>query len=481
MANRSFYLLIFAGFVISGCTLGPDYSRPNTPLTGGEGYKNLPAEWSTEDANGIGRWWESFGDPVTNDLVETALANNYDLKKAASRVIESEALLKASHGIRLPDVSYSANRSRSKFSFVSPAGRSSFISKNYTQNLSISYVMDIFGKLKRNEQAALADLYASSESRRALAHSIAAQVVQGRIRVATQQRLLATAINNIKSRENTLKVVERRYNNGLTSPLDVYLARENLAAAQVAEPLIRQSLLLAQHSLDVLCGRLAGGEGVLPEVLPDMQPPGPVPAGLPIALLDRRPDVRAAEMQLAAATERIGVSIAEMFPDFTLTATGGYSSGSFRMLSATENEVYSFLVNLAAPIYKGGSLKARVKAAEARRDQAISNYGQVILTAFREVEDALVRQRELYTQSELLKVRHKEALRGEKLAQDRYSKGLENVLVILDTERRRRRAEDELTVTMGQLYDARVSLFLALGGDWELDLANEKESGVNDE
>jgi multidrug efflux system outer membrane protein len=304
-----------------------------------------------------------------------------------------------------------------------------------------------------------------------------AQVVAGRIRVATQQRLLATAVNNIKSRENTLKVVERRYNNGLTSPLDVYLARENLAAAQAAEPFVRQSLILAQHSLDVLCGRLAGAEGVLPEVLPDMQPPGPVPAGLPAALLDRRPDVRAAEMQLVASTELIGASIAAMFPDFTLTATGGYSSDSYRMLSATENQVYSFLMNLAAPIYKGGSLKARVEAAEARRDQAISNYGQVILTAFREVEDALVRQRELYTQTELLKVRHTEALRGEKLAQDRYSKGLESVLVILDTERRRRRAEDELTVTMGRLYDARVALFLAIGGDWQI---NTNETGVND-
>lgn len=477
MNSLSFQILILAGILISGCTLGPDYSRPNTPLTGAEGYTNLPAEWSIADVNDIGRWWESFGDPVTNDLVEAALANNYDLKKAASRVVESEALLRASHGIRLPNVSYSASKVRTKFSFIAPGGRASFISQNYDQNLRISYVMDIFGKLKRNEQAALADLYASSEARRALSHSIVAQVVQGRIRVATQQRLLSSAVSNIKSRGNTLKVVERRYNNGLTSSLDVYLARENLAAAQAAEPLVRQSLILAQHSLDVLCGRLAGAEGVLPEVLPDMQPPGPVPVGLPAALLDRRPDVRAAEMQLAAATELIGASIAEMFPDFTLTATGGYSSDSYRMLSATENQVYSFLMNLAAPIYKGGSLKARVEAAEARRDQAISNYGQVILTAFREVEDALVRQRELFTQTELLKIRHTEALRGEKLAQDRYSKGLESVLVILDTERRRRRAEDELTVTMGRLYGARVALFLALGGDWQI---NTNETGVND-
>ncbi|MBW8036069.1 MAG: efflux transporter outer membrane subunit [Planctomycetes bacterium] len=486
MFNRTLYILICCviAVVLSGCMLGPDYSRPDTPVLQDTKYSNVPGSWSDSmDPNGIGRWWESFGDEATNELVELALKNNYDLKRAAARVVETEALYRVSFGALLPQVNYSANRARVQTVFQSPAGRASFVNKNYMQEVRISYVTDIFGRLKRDARAAMADLYASRESRQALAHSLVAQVVLARIRVATQQRLLKTATENVDSRRSTLSVVERRYNSGLTSSLDIHLAKENLDSAEAAVPLIRRELNIGQHSLDVLCGRLAGSKGILSGVLPDMDEPEPVPTAFPAALLDRRPDIRAAEMQLAASTERIGSSIAAMFPDLTLSLSGGYSSGSYRMLSATENQIFAFFMNAAAPIYRGGSLKAQVEASKARRDQQLANYAQVILKAFEEVENALVSQSELYEQGEFLKLRLKEAKISEELAKQRYSVGLETILVLLDTERRRRRAEDELSITMGQLYSARVQLFLALGGDWKLEegsKVNESETGVKD-
>jgi multidrug efflux system outer membrane protein len=462
--------------VLSGCMLGPDYERPETVAGEGRRFIRTPVEWiDANDVVAIGRWWESFGDPVIGELVEEALEKNTDLKAAAAGVIEAEALLDQSFGVRLPDISYSANRTRMKTSFSYLGDRQTFYDKSYSQGLTINYIADFFGKLRRGERAALADVLAAEESQRALTHSIIAQVVRGRVQLAIQQRLLDVARGNIESWEQSLGVVERRYSEGLVGPVDVYMARENISAARALEPQIRQSLMLAQHSLDVLTGRRAGISDVPADELPRLPELGPVPMGLPAGLLDRRPDVKAAEMQLAAATERVGVSVAAMYPDLTLTGTGGYVSDNFRMMSATENEIYSAVIGLAAPVFKGGALKAQVEAAEARTEKAAANYAGVVLTALREVEDALVKHQMLSERIEQLQKRLGEAVQAEKLASDRYFQGVDRVLTVLETERRRRIAENELILAEGNLWNARIDLFLALGGDWKVVSGEEKD------
>ncbi len=461
-------LLAFVGsLALSGCMVGPDYERPETAADGDIAFVNAPSSWKDADAGESGgAWWESFGDPVVSELVETALANNTSLWSAAAAVDESRALLAQSHGVRLPDVSYLGLRGRAKSSFNSPAGRLSFISQTYSQELSISYIADIFGKLRRAEQGAVADLLATEAAREALTHSVIAQVVRGRTRIATLERLIEIALADIESRKDTLEIVERRYGRGLVSSLDVHLARENLAAAAAFEPQLRQSLQLARHGLDVLLGMRAGASANLPDTLGDLPDLSPVPVGLPAGLLDRRPDVRAAEFQLVAATERVGVSVAEMFPDFTLTGSGGYRSGKFATLMDPESEIWAGVIGLAAPVFKGGRLKAGVEAARARSERARAAYAGVVLEALREVEDALVRCEMLSWRMKELEVRLREARSAEELADDRYSKGLERILIVLETERRRRLAENELVSTKGQLFGGRIDLFLALGGDW---------------
>ena len=266
---------------------------------------------------------------------------------------------------------------------------------------------------------------------------IASQVVRSRIEIATQQRLLDVVNSTVTNWQDYLEIVERRYEQGLVGPLDVHLARENLASALSQKPAIESALKIAEHSLDVLIGTGPGTGERLAQTLSELPPFEPVPVGIPASLLDRRPDVRAAELQLAAATERIGVSIASMYPDLTLTAAGGYRSQHFRMVTATENEVYSTVVGLAMPIFQGGSLKAQVRAAKARTERAAANYAQVVLTALREVEDALVREQTLRESIKLLENRFESAYMAEKLARDRYVQGLEKVLTVLETERRR--------------------------------------------
>ena len=466
-----------------GCTVGPEYLRPETAAEAGPGFLNTPPGWT--DANDIcanGPWWQCFGDQVTADLVVLALERNTDLKAAAAKVLEAEALLAQSHGVRFPDVSYAANRRRGKVSASSFGGSGSFFSTVYSQNLNVSYIVDFFGKLRRSEQAAVADLLATEADRQTLRHAIVSQVVRTRIQIGTQQRLLDVARADIKSRAETLRIVERRYNSGLVGPLDVYLARENLAAARSLEPAIVESIKLARHSLDVLIGQRPGSLAQLPDRLGALGEPKPIPVGVPAALLDRRPDVQAAELRLRAATERVGVSVAALFPDLTLTGSWGYQSNRFSMLTNPENEVYSAIIGLAAPIFKGGQLKAQVDAAKARATQAAENYAGVVLVALREAEDALVRQQTLKARIDHLRERLKEGLRAESLARQRYLRGVEKILIVLETERRRRIGENELILATGNLWTARVELFLALGGDWDVTLPDSKlkNSGVAD-
>ncbi|HIJ69863.1 MAG TPA: efflux transporter outer membrane subunit [Planctomycetes bacterium] len=469
------YICMAMTVVIAGCMVGPDYVRPRTAADDGTGFINAPPGWTdANDVCGEGPWWRCFGDKVTADLVLLALERNRDLKAAAAKVLEAEALLAQSHGVRLPNISYAANRQRGKVSRAVFGGAGSFYSTIYNQNFNVSYIVDFFGKLRRAEKAAVADLLASKAERQSLRHAIISQVVRTRIQIATQQRLLDVARANIISREQTLQIVERRYNSGLVGPLDVYMAKENLEAARALEPQILESVKLARHSLDVLIGQRPGALAQLPDSLGDMSEPEPVPLSLPAALLDRRPDVRAAEMRLRAATERVGVSIAALFPDLTFSGSWGYQVGKFSMLTDPEGEVYSAIIGLAAPVFKGGQLKAQVDAAKARAAQAAENYAGVVLVALREVEDALVRQQTLKDRLGHLTERLKQASQAEALARQRYMRGVEQLLVVLDTERRRILAENELILTTGNLWNGRVELFLALGGSWDVGMDDEQ-------
>ncbi|MEN8126489.1 MAG: efflux transporter outer membrane subunit [Planctomycetota bacterium] len=463
-------LLVTAVLVLAGCNVGPDYERPATAADSVDTFSWLPAQWvDAHDPNLSGSWWQRFNDPVTDELVQRALLYNTDLAAAAAAVDRSHAFLTQAYGARLPEAGLGFNRTRQKVNFNFPGGRESFIAQGYTLDLSISYMVDVFGKLRRAERAAEYDLFATENDRQALAHAVVAQVVQMRINIATQQRLLEINTQTIANWERALEIIDRRYQQGLSPAVDVYIAKENLANAKAQKSLVEQSLLLTLHALDVLCGQAPETTRDVPRTLPKLPGLSPVPAGLPADLLDRRPDVRAAEMRLAAGTERIGASIAQMYPDLTLTATGGYSSEHFRELTLSENQVYAAILNAMAPVFKGGRLKAGVEAAEAAARQSAAQYAGTVLNAMREVEDALVKQQKLKERITQLTDRLEQARNAERMATDRYKQGVDKILLVLETERRRRLAENELALAQGDLWKARVELFLAIGGDWGIE------------
>ncbi len=203
----------------------------------------------------------------------------------------------------------------------------------------------------------------------------------------------------------------------------------------------------------------------------------PVSIGLPAALLDRRPDVRAAELALRAANERIGISIAQLFPDLTLSAGIGRSADTWEDIWTDKTETYSALFILTQPIFKGGQLKAQVEAAKARYEELLANYSATVLTAIREVEDALAGDQLLQIQLKHAQRRFTEAKAAEQLSKQRYQTGVDPILTVLETERRRRIAEEAVAILKGQIWTTRVNLFLALGGDW----ADEQEAELEED
>jgi NodT family efflux transporter outer membrane factor (OMF) lipoprotein len=468
----SICLLICASgaVLITGCMVGPKYKRPETAADTNDGYFHA-GEHITDvnDFGDAGLWWERFGDPITAELVRQMLESNYDLKASAARVLQARAVLSQVHSGLRPELNYALNADRTKFSFsFGPlsGGRFSFVNQNWSQGISVAYIVDLWGRLKHGEQSALARWLAAGANQQALTNSMIATVIEARINIATLQKRLEIALANTKSRRETLRIVERRYNEGLVGPVDVRLARENLEASLAQEPAVELSLIRAHHALDVVLGRRPGSSEQLSgalDVLPDLEP---VRIGLPAALLDRRPDVKAAELMVCAANEDVGVSIAQLYPDLTLMANYGTTADRWRDIWERFSETWTAGFGVSQPIFAGGRLSAQVREAKARHTELAANYANTVLIAMMEVEDALVSEQMLQKELEHTELRFEQAASAESLSQERYQRGVDSILTVLETERRRRIAEELLVILKAQIWTTRVNLHLALGGDW---------------
>jgi multidrug efflux system outer membrane protein len=464
---------------LGGCLVGPDYKRPETAAQTATNFVNAPK--GVEDVNVPGepnqpvdansiaeqdRWWMRFGDPVTVDLVNDALKNNYDIKASAARILQAQAGLTQASGALWPSVSYSMSESRSKTYLGFPGFPPSLFLTTWSQGINVSYMVDFWGQLRRAERAAWANLLGAEVGQWTVVNSTVATTIQARVNIAVLQRRLAIARANIEGRQRTLDITERRYQEGLVGPVDVRLARANLEADKTQEPALATSLAQAAYALDVLLGRQPGVSQALPETLPDLPQLEAVPVGVPAALLDRRPDVRTAEFTLMVANEQIGVSVAQLYPGLTITASYGRSSGNFQDIWKHFSETYSLVPSLTQPIFEGGRLRAQVDAAKARYSELAADYSATVLRAMQEVEIALVTERSLQNQVEHATLQLNEARAAEDLSRRRYEQGVESILTVLESERNRRLAEDQLAILKGQVWTTRVNLHLALGGDW---------------
>lgn len=456
-------VLILLSF-FCGCSMSPAYKRPIVNLDSSYSDSNS-VNINDGDFNSIG-WWLNFADPITTELVDKGLKNNYDLAASSARIKQSIAELESAAGKQLPELNYNFSRDRAKNHTTINGQDISSISTNYYHNITVSYALDLFGKLSSLKKAALAEHLAVKSNSLALTNTVIASIINARIQISTLAHQNKILKQTIQSRQQTLEIIDRRYRNGRVDSIDVRLARDNLAVSKAAQEQVNLVLQLSQHNLDLLIGERIGANRNLQSWLSDLPDLQPIPAGIPAGLLDRRPDLIAAEQSLIAQNQRIGASIAQLLPDFTLTGSYGFRSDKFDNLADNDFEVYSFLIRAAQPLFRGGQLKAQVKYNKAKFEELAANYSKLVLNALKEVEDALVTEKSLLEQLKYQKIRFEETSKAEKLSLERYSLGLEPLLTYLESERRRITAENDLIVLKGNLWSNRVNLFLALGGNW---------------
>jgi outer membrane protein, multidrug efflux system len=482
MVMRTYLALACCILGVAGCTLGPDYQRPDTMLHESETYINAEITLSEAvAASAVSRWWEKMDDPLMNRYVEILLEQNLQLKEAGARVYQALAQLGISKGGLWPGLLASISGSR----MMQPAGQvfsgglatlpgdqdERVYFTQWEAGLSVSWQIDLFGRVRRGIESAEALFQSSQADTDALVHSLIAELARRRVALATLQRQLEFARETVQSRRMTLDAVERRYRLGTrnTSAVDVYLSRENLAAARADEAELSRQLTEQAYALDVLLGYRPGHTDPGTVQLPLLPPPEKPPLGLPAHLLDRRPDLRSAELRLKSATAQIGVAIADMFPDLTLKGSIGFLSQDKGTLFSSSNVAGSIIGEIMMRIFDGGRLKANVDFRRAQMQEQAAMYAGQILNAMQEVETALNDARYIYLRLEELEIQLENIRRAEELAWNNYRRGLRPLLDVLEIQRRRYMSEQTYLMAAQAAWNSRIQLYLALGGDWLLE------------
>ena len=464
-ASCALALLLFGG-----CVQGPDYARPVVEVPAAyRGVAEIAAPAPDE------AWWLAYRDPLLDALVEEAIAKNRDLRIATARIDEFAAVLAGTRSQGLPQVGYGLTGSRARTSenklpdFVDP------LSTTFASVLSASWEIDLWGRIRRETEAARANLLGSEEARRGVSLTLIASVISGYATLLDLDDQLRVAIATTKGRLKSVELFETRLAAGWISEFEMAQVRSEYESALQQVPPIEQAIATQEHALSVLVGRNPGP--ILRSSQPDQLNAPVIPAGLPSDLLLRRPDIREAEQQLVASNALIGSARALFFPRINLTGLFGFASGSLGSLFSGPSRTWEFTGDVAGPIYAGGGLAAAVDQAEARRDQSLANYERVIQNAFRDVEDSLAAVRHSAELRDTLTRRVLTLRRGVELANERYENGYSDYLEVLDTERSLFSAELQLASARGDYQRALVSLYRALGGDWTSDVPPSSGTG----
>lgn len=456
---------------LSGCMMGRDYSRPAVDVPDRFRYA-LPAGGARAQPPAAAlEWWQQFNDPVLTDLISSALQYNYDLRIAAARLLEFQALVASARSPLFPQLTATGSKTRAG---QGPLG----ITETYQGGLGLSWELDFWGRIRRLSEAAYADFVGQEYAQRAVALSLIGAVSSSYIQLRELDERLDLARRTRDSRNEAQRLAALRYKSGTISELELkQAAGEYLVSVSTVEQL-EQAVAQKENELNVLLGRNPGeivrGKRIDTLVVPV------VPAGLPSALLTRRPDILRAEQGLVAANARVGAAKANFFPTISLTGAYGGASIQLASLFTAANRQWSFSPGFSAPVFTGGALTAQLAASEQQREQALLGYRQTVQSAFREVEDALVAitktREQIATQTRLVE----ELRRYSYLAHRRYMNGLTSNLEVLDAERNLFSAEQSLVQAQSAALVATVDLYKALGGDWSthgLEQAQQKGAG----
>jgi outer membrane protein, multidrug efflux system len=463
--------------LMAACSVEQPWQRPEASIPAT--FKEAPAEdgagWKlaepAEEAQ-RGQWWAIFGDPLLDELEHQAIAANQDVQAAAARLRQARALAQAQEAARLPalDVGFGATRQRASPASQSLADDAQVPGQTlWRAQAAASYEVDLFGRVGSGIHAAQADAGRSVALFHSVLLALQADVAQHYFQLREFDAQLSVYQQTVALREDALKLVERRFKEGEVGELDVARARNVLESARADATGVARQRVAAEHSLAVLLGKAPAqfAFAAMPLAPVEVQ----VPAGLPSALLERRPDIAAAERAMAAAYARVGLARSAFFPRLDLTAMLGYESATLGNLFHWSSR--TFLLGplagaaLSVPLFDGGRRSAMLGGAQARLDEDVALYRQQVLVAFREVEDSLAELR-------LLKVQHAAqvaavaaARRAGQLSQNQYEEGQVSYLEVIDAQRQILQARLQLNRLAGAQAAATVSLIRALGGGWD--------------
>jgi multidrug efflux system outer membrane protein len=450
-----------AAFLAAGCTIGPDYRRPQVDAPQAFRFQDKEAHELADTA-----WWEQFGDPTLDKLIHIALAENKDVKIAAARIDEFLGQYASTRSLLFPQVGANLAGQRQRLPQAqrqfSPGIQS--VIEQYEASLSVSWEIDVFGRIRRQTEAARAEVLSSEEGRRATILTLVSSVASSYITLRELERQLEIAKSTAEARKGSFLLFKDKFQGGVVSELELAQSQSDYEASLVTIPELEAQVAQQEDALSVLLGRNPGPIAA-GRALPALGVPA-VPAGLPSQLLERRPDLRQAEQDLIAANALIGAARAQYFPTISLTGLFGSLSNEFSGLFKGPAKVWSYAAAASMPIFTGGGIAGQVQVAEARQQQALLRYQKLIQVAFQEVSDALIAH---------TKAREQLGFQGRQvatlrtyleLARLRYDEGYTSYIEVLDAERNLFNAQLSYAQTQSVVLISLVNLYKAMGGGW---------------
>jgi multidrug efflux system outer membrane protein len=462
---RSFVLAPIAAAVLAACAVGPNYHKPETPAAGK--FDGVEAKVYTAD-NGIAQFWETFADPALDKLVTDALASNYDIRIAMSRVAEARALRRSSRFDLGPTLNVGGGYTKTRAAEVQTLPGAPRDSEFYDAGVDAVWELDLFGRVRRGVEASNAQYGAVEAQQRDAQVIVTAEVTRTYFELRGEQQQLDVARRNVTNQQATLDLAKVRLDAGSGTEFDTARAQAQLSGTLGTIGPLEAAVARSIHRLSVLVGREPGAlraQLEAPQGLPAL--PGVVPVGDPAGMLRRRPDIRVAERQLAGATANVGVAVGDLFPKVTFTGNAGYVATTSSGLGDSGTNSYLIAPGISWAIFDLGHVQARIGAASARKQGALLNYEKTVLQALEETENSLVthaRARDRLVHDEAA-VQASNTAAG--LARVRYENGASDFLQVLDAERTLLETEDRLARSRTEAATSLVAVYKSLGGGWE--------------
>lgn len=460
-------------FAVAGCAVGPDFVKPTTEVPASFAQPSDAQDVVSTKSDAIDHWWLNFKDPQLDSLILQAVQSNNDLETALARVNQARALRKQAFLDLFPTITSQGTYTRTHVPTQTFAGnafsaqRSHIDNEYYSAGFDASWEIDLFGRVRRGVEARTAESAASVAELRDAIRIVVSEVARNYFILRGTQRQIAVAKENAKTQEQVVKIAQALFKGGQSTEFDVVRSRAQLSNTLATVPSLEARAQGAQYRLAVLCGKQP--TELLTELSQTKALPaysGPVTIGDPAGLLQRRPDIKAAEMRLAAATAGIGVAKGDLFPKVTFNGSVSLQAQDVGSLGASDSDAYRLLPSISWPAFNLGRVFANIDKAEALRDGSLSQYEQAVLLALEDTESALSQFSASRQRRDLLTQSVQNSDRAVQIARTQYENGLIDLLPVLDAQRVALTTQLELSQSQTELLTSLVGLFKALGGGW---------------